>query len=70
MGEVKYEKGDFEVKVKAKDMKGLESEWSDSLVVSMPKNKAINPFILFLERLIERFPILEHIIQPIYNKLA
>ena len=64
------EKGDFEVKVKAKDIKGLESEWSDSLVVSMPKNKAINPFILFLERLIERFPILEHIIQPIYNKLA
>jgi len=49
---------------------GEESPWSDPLAISMPKNKAINPFLLFLERLIERFPILEQILQPIYDKLA
>jgi hypothetical protein len=50
--------------------KGGESPWSDPLAISMPKNKAINPFILFIERLIERFPILEQILQPIYDKLT
>jgi hypothetical protein len=30
-------KGDFEIKVKARDINGAESEWSDSLVVSMPR---------------------------------
>jgi hypothetical protein len=32
------EEGSFEIKVKAKDTSGLESEWSDPLVVSMPKS--------------------------------
>jgi|GEM_PF-6807120 len=53
--------------VKAKDVHGEESPWSDPLAISMPKNKAINPF---LERLIERFPILEQILQLLYDKLA
>jgi len=63
-------KGDYEIKVKAKDVYDAESEWSDPLSISMPKNKAINPFLLFLERLIERFPMLEQILQPIYNNLV
>ena len=54
----------------ARNIHSAESEWEDPLSVSMPKNKAINPFILFLERLMERFPILEQILQPIYDKLA
>ena len=61
--------GTYILKAKAKDTNGYESEWTE-LSVSMPKNKAINPFMLFLERLIERFPILEQILQPIYDKLA
>jgi len=61
------EKDDYEIKVKAKDEHGKESEWSDPLAISMPKNKAINPF---LERLIERFPILEQILQLLYDKLV
>jgi len=61
------EKRSYEIKVKAKDMHGEESPWSDPLAISMPKNKAIN---LFLERLIERFPILEQLLQPIYNMLV
>ncbi|EMR73530.1 PKD domain protein [Thermoplasmatales archaeon SCGC AB-539-N05] len=32
-------KGSYEIKVKAKDVNGMESEWSDPLGVSMPKNK-------------------------------
>ncbi|MCK4349191.1 MAG: hypothetical protein KAW47_11310, partial [Thermoplasmatales archaeon] len=55
------EKGDYEIKVKAEDEHGSQSDWSDPLQITMPKNKTINPFILFLERLIERFPILEQI---------
>ena len=50
-------RGDYEVKVKAMDIYGRESEWSDPLTVSMPKS--INIFNLFLFRLIQRFPILE-----------
>jgi hypothetical protein len=63
-------KGEYQIRVKAKDIYGYESEWSDPLVVSMPKNIAINPFLLFLERLMERFPILEQILQPIYVYLG
>ena len=34
--------GSYGIKVKAKDELGAQSEWSDSLPVSMPKNKAVN----------------------------
>jgi len=64
------DQGNYQIKVKAKDTSGVESDWSDPLAISMPKNKAINPFMLFLERLMERFPILEQILQPILVKLA
>ncbi|RLF55919.1 MAG: hypothetical protein DRN27_10115 [Thermoplasmata archaeon] len=33
------EKGSYQIKVKAKDMYDLESDWSDPLLVSMPKTK-------------------------------
>ena len=59
------EKGTYEIKVKAKDPSDKESDWSDPLPITMPKNKSINPFLLFLEKLIERFPILEQILQPV-----
>jgi len=57
------QEGSYQIKVKARDTNLDESDWSDPLPISMPKNKAINnPFLLFLERLIERFPILEQIL--------
>jgi len=49
------EQGDYEIKVKAKDEHGVQSEWSDPLPIEMPKNKAIT-FPLFLDCLFERFP--------------
>jgi len=48
--------------IQEKDRHGIVNEWSDSLRNVIPKNKATNPFILFLERLIEWFPILEQIL--------
>jgi len=62
--------GNYQIKVLAKDIHGVQSEWSDPLSVSMPKKKAINPFLLFLEKLLGRFTILEQIIQAIYVKLT
>ena len=45
-----FTKGNYEIKVKAKDTNGFESEWSDPLPVSMPRNRAIQrPFLNFLQ---------------------
>ena len=38
------EKGDYEIRVKAKDIYDLESDWSDPLTVTMPKSKENNMF--------------------------
>ncbi len=40
------DKGDFEIKVKAKDINGAESDWSDPLQINMPKQKDVH-FSLF-----------------------
>jgi len=58
------EKGDYEVKVKARDIYGAESEWSDPLTVTMPKNKPyINtPFFQFLENHPYLFPLLRQLL--------
>jgi hypothetical protein len=48
--------GDYQIRVKAKDTHGIQSEWSDPLPISMPKSKYSNSFLL-------------KIIYKIYNKL-
>jgi hypothetical protein len=64
------EKDDYQIKVKAKDEHGAESSWA-TLEISMPKNRAINPFLLFLERLMDRFPMLERILSlPIFKLMV
>lgn len=68
------EQGTFNITVMAKDSHGKTSEWSDPLAVSMPKNKAFffNSILLeILERLMERFPLLEQILssRPIISEL-
>ncbi len=55
--------GDFEIKVKAKDIYGLESEWSDPLSISVPKNKDIISF--FINRISERAHILTYLFSRI-----
>ena len=48
-------KGTYSIKVKAKDMYGYNSDWSDSLPVTMPYSFN-RPLLQFLELLFERFP--------------
>jgi hypothetical protein len=55
--------GWLEIKVKAKDSHDAESEWSDSLPISMPKNKIINPFERFLEQHPYMFPLLRQLLE-------
>ncbi|KAA0003281.1 MAG: hypothetical protein FE048_01870 [Thermoplasmata archaeon] len=55
------EKGNYAIKVISKDVHNVTSEWSDSLLISMPK-QAMNPlFLQLLERLVKQFPILRQI---------
>jgi len=55
-------KGNYEIKVKAKDSNGAESDWSDPLSITMPYS--YEPILQFLELLFQRFlnafPILQH----------
>ncbi len=63
--------GDYQIRVKAKDVYGFESDWSDPFSVSMPKNKPyINrPILQFLQNLIQRFPLLARLLQlPVFDK--
>jgi hypothetical protein len=57
-------KGDYSIKVKARDTFGTESSWSDPLPITMPYT--YNPILQFLELLLQRFPhafpILRHLL--------
>ena len=55
-----WSEGDYEIRVKAKDTYGEESEWSDPLTISMPYS--FNTFRFLIEHLINRFPFLEIIL--------
>lgn len=57
--------GNYSIRVKAVDIKGGESYWSDPVIVSMPKNRILNfhPLLLqFLENHPHLFPILRQIL--------
>ena len=56
------EKDDYEIKVKAKDEHGKESEWSDPLEVAMPKTHNFNLIIQFILKMLKRFPILQSLL--------
>ena len=58
------EEGNFEVKVKSKDINGAVSDWSDQLIVSMPKNKVMNS--VFFE-LIKNHPFLFPLLRLFLN---
>jgi hypothetical protein len=55
-------KGSYEVKTKVKDIHNMESEWSDPLIINMPKNKIIDNLIY---KIIYRIPILQYFINKI-----
>jgi len=50
-------KGTYSVKVVAKDVHGVLSDWSDPLPITMPTSYVIHhPVVQFLEKILERFP--------------
>ena len=53
---------DFQIKVKAQDEYGEESEWSEPLSVSMPRSKQSTLFMRFLEKVIDCFPVLAQLL--------
>lgn len=56
--------GNYKIKVKAKDEHDVQSEWSDPLSVSMPRNRAVNnPFLTFLQNHPNLFPILRFLLK-------
>jgi hypothetical protein len=57
------DKGDYEIKVKAKDEHGVQSEWSDPLPISMAKIKI--SFRNLIPKFYNQFPILFSILQKI-----
>jgi hypothetical protein len=58
------ERGTYEIRIKGTDVYGRESEWSDPLSVTMPKNKSINPlFLRFLEQHPRIFPLLRQLLE-------
>ena len=52
------EKGSYEIRVKARDVNGAESDWSEPLVVSMPKTKLVlgSIFKEIIQFIIDRLP--------------
>lgn len=65
--------GDFEIRVKAKDDHGVQSEWSDPLPITMPVVKGyINSmFLTILEKIMDQFPLLQQLLstRPILSGL-
>jgi len=57
--------GNYVIKVKAKDEKGFESEWT-TLSVSMPKNKATNLIPIF-QQYLEQHPIIYRLIKLLFS---
>jgi len=57
--------GSYNLKVKARDVYGVESEWSNTLSVSMPRNRVINNplFTKFMDGFIERFPLFARLLK-------
>jgi len=59
--------GTYEIKVKAKDVCGAESECSDPLEVTMPRNKVVNRpilnFLQFLQSHPKLFPLSQKLLQ-------
>lgn len=61
------EEGAYEIRVKAKDVFGDESGWSEPLAVTMPYR--FNPFLQFLHSLIQRFPNAFPVLRMIFYHL-
>jgi hypothetical protein len=58
--------GTYQIRVKAKDIYGAESPWSDPLQISIPRDKALNrPILNLLNSHPNMFPILQKLLQQL-----
>jgi hypothetical protein len=65
-----FYRGTYDIKVKAKDIYGMESDWA-RFTIKMPKNKAINlPFLQFFNNFLHSHPNLLPILQKIIKRLG
>jgi formylglycine-generating enzyme required for sulfatase activity len=58
-------RGSYEIKVKAKDINGSQSKWSDPLPITMPKAK----HLIFMEWLSYIFPTFHQLLNLMFEKL-
>ena len=58
-------KGNYNIKVKAKDILGTESNWSDTLAFRMPKSYICNQIIQLPMKMMERFSFFEKILNQV-----
>lgn len=56
--------GNYEIKVKAKDEHGVQSEWSPTIPITMPRSRSVNSLPM-IQKILEIFPILQLILQKI-----
>jgi agmatine deiminase len=61
-------KGTYSIRVKAKDVFGNESTWSEPLSVTMPKDKAL--LFSFFEKLEQRFPNISLLIHEFFYRFG
>ena len=59
-----WAEGSYNIRVKARDIYDLESDWSNPLTITLPKNKATNT-PLFLQNLFKHFPFIVKILKQI-----
>jgi choloylglycine hydrolase len=64
------EEGNYEIRVKSRDIFGCESNWSNPFEISMPKNKSIIGFNNWFDESIGRFPILRFLLYSNYFNLT
>ncbi len=58
-----WKRGNYEVKVRARDEFGMVSEWSDPLSINLPHDKATyRPLLQFLEKYLHTFHLFRYII--------
>ena len=64
--------GSYTIKVKARDIHGGESEWSDPLSISMPKYKKSSYLnqVLFNGEMIQRFCVMKFFLRVMTNYIV
>ncbi len=59
-----WSEGIYDIRVKAKDTRGLETNWSDPFRITMPRNRVTpSNFLHLIERFLDTFPIIRYLLE-------